>query len=257
MTNVAALVVEDLSVDYGGFRAVDGLGLDVPRGSVRGLIGPNGAGKTSAFNALCGYVAPTTGTVWVHGKPLRAKSPIAAWRAGIARTFQRTEVFWTLTVREHMDVAARLARKRGLDPIPTAEIIAMLGLHDVQHSIGANLPVGTIRLLELGRAIATDANLILMDEPCSGLDRRESNELETVLRDIQQRLGLSLLIVEHDIEFILSIASHIFVLDSGRLIANGTPEEIQASPVVRAAYLGTGGDEHDPELARSEAVVNA
>lgn len=238
MTEAAALVVEELRVRYGGFVAVDDLSLDVPRGDIRGLIGPNGAGKTTSFNALCGYVAPTSGRVFVHGQRVRPKSPLAAWKAGIARTFQRTEVFWTLTTREHIDLAARHAVRAGLHPLPTEELVRLLHLEPAENTIAANLPLGTLRLVELARAIATGANLILMDEPCSGLDRRETNELEGFLRNIQAHLGLSLLIVEHDIEFILSIASTVFVLDGGRLIAAGAPGAIRRDPVVRKAYLG-------------------
>ena len=234
----AALIVDGLSVHYGGFCAVNGLSLDLPRGSVRGLIGPNGAGKTTAFNALCGYVAPSAGKVWIDGKPLRPKSPIAAWKAGIARTFQRTEVFWTLTVREHVELANRRSVRRGLDPLRADDLLPMLRLSAVESTIAAGLPLGTLRLLEFARAIATGANIILMDEPCSGLDRQETTELEYVLREIQERLGLSLLIVEHDIEFILSIAECVFVLDSGRLIASGSPDDIRKSAAVRRAYLG-------------------
>jgi ABC-type branched-subunit amino acid transport system ATPase component len=239
MPEAAALVVEDLSVNYGGFKAVDGLSLDVPEGAVRGLIGPNGAGKTTAFNALCGYIAPSSGRVWIHGRRVRPKNPIAAWKAGVARTFQRTEIFWTLTVREHVQLARRLAATRGLHPLPGDEILAMLGLTDFESTIGANLPLGTLKLVELARAIATGSNFILMDEPCSGLDRRETSLLEGVLREIQPKMNLTLLIVEHDMEFILGMASHIFVLDSGELIASGTPDEIRNSPEVRKAYLGT------------------
>lgn len=238
MSQSEALVVDKVSVDYGGFRAVDELSLDVPVGSVRGLIGPNGAGKTSAFNALCGYVVASGGSVFVHGQRVRSKSPISAWKAGIARTFQRTEVFWTLTVREHVELAARCSEKQGRQTLPADKILAMLGLGGVQSTIGANLPLGTLKLVELARAIATGANLILMDEPCAGLDRSETAALQQVLANIQEELGLTLLIVEHDMEFILSMASHVFVLDQGKLIAAGSPDDIRSSPVVRSAYLG-------------------
>jgi branched-chain amino acid transport system ATP-binding protein len=238
----AALKVEELTVHYGGFLAVDRVSLEVPRGEIHGLIGPNGAGKTSCFNAICGYVRPSHGHVHVHGKRVAPGKPIGAWKAGIARTFQKTELFWTLTVREHMELARRHAVRRGLDPLGSDDLAKLLGLDQLQGEIVASLPIGTSRLVELARAVSTGANLILMDEPCSGLDQSETAQLELVLRSIQSDLGLSLLIVEHDMEFILSIATNVVVMDSGRVIASGSPSAIRQSPEVRRAYLGSTAD---------------
>lgn len=239
---VDALVVQGLSVEYGGFRAVDDVSLSVPEGVVHGLVGPNGAGKTSLFNAVCGYVRPRGGDVRVYGKVVPSGSPYAAWRAGIARTFQKTELFWTLTVREHFDLARRRAVRRRLAPPPAAELVELLGISEIVDQTVATLPLGTMRLVELGRALATGSTLLLMDEPCSGLDRAETSEFERVLRTVQSDLGLTLLIVEHDMEFVMSIAQRIVVLDSGRVIAEGGPREIMSNPVVHEAYLGVARD---------------
>jgi ABC-type branched-subunit amino acid transport system ATPase component len=249
---VPALAVEGLSVAYGGFRAVNEVSFAVPAGEIHGLIGPNGAGKTTCFNAICGYLRPTGGRVYVNGTPLAVGNPRAAWRVGIARTFQKTEMFWTLTVREHMDIARRRAAKRGLTPPPTADLVRLLGIGGQEERIVANLSLGTTRLVELGRALATGAKLILLDEPCSGLDQAETARIEAALRTIQEDLELSMLIVEHDMEFILSIAKNIFVLDSGQLIASGTPPAIRRSEVVQRAYLGG-----TPEQIAAEAEAAA
>jgi branched-chain amino acid transport system ATP-binding protein len=239
MADEPALRVEGLTVQFGGFRAVDAVDLDVPAGEIRGLIGPNGAGKSTCFNAMCGTVRPAAGEVYVHGKRIRANSPQAAWKAGIGRTFQRVELFWTLTVRDHIDMARRHAVRRGLTPPTTEDLATRLGLAGLEDQIVANLPLGTCRLVELARAIATGANVVFLDEPCSGLDRPETKRLEEAMRSIQQQLGLTFLIVEHDMEFILSIAPRIYVLAFGRVIAEGTPLEIRASVDVREAYLGS------------------
>jgi ABC-type branched-subunit amino acid transport system ATPase component len=241
-----------LSVTYGGFRALDAVDLVVPEGEIRGLIGPNGAGKSTCFNAICGYVRPSGGAVSVYGSRLRPNSPHAAWKAGIGRTFQRVELFWTLSIRDHVEMARRQATRRRLSTPSTEEVTRWLGLAGREDELVANLPMGTCRLVELARAIGTGSRLVLLDEPCSGLDRHETTELKVAMTRIQSELGLSCLIVEHDMDFILSIASHVFVLASGRLIAEGTPEEIRASQAVREAYLGgDSNDVQDPRHATS------
>lgn len=233
-----ALAVEDLTVRYKGFTAVSAVHLTVGTGDIVGLIGPNGAGKTSCFNAICGYVRPSEGTVSIHGRRVPFNNPHAAWASGIGRTFQRLELFWTLDVADHLELARRHALKQGRTPPTVDETLALLTLEPVRSRLVAELPQGTCRLVELGRAICTGADVILLDEPCSGLDRRETQGLERALRLIHGRLGLSLLIVEHDMEFILSIAQRVSVMNYGQVIAEGTPAEIRSSPEVRLAYLG-------------------
>jgi len=244
-TPSSALSVKDLTVRYGGFVAVSNVSFDVPQGAVVGLIGPNGAGKTTCFNAIGGYLRPFAGTVDVHGVRLHKSNPRAAWKAGIARTFQRLELFWTLTVSDHVELARRLAIKEKRNPPEAAEILKILGLVGMEDRIVATLSLGTNRLVELARAIATGATLILMDEPCSGLDSAETATLKTALAQMRAELSLSLLIVEHDMDFILSIADTILVLNYGVMIAKGTPAEVRASEEVRRAYLGR--DETDDE----------
>ena len=233
-----ALKVQGLVVRYGGFQAVSGLDLTVPRGSVHGLIGPNGAGKTSSFNAICGYVQPSAGHVEIHGQRYTHPGPRRAWKLGIGRTFQRVELFWTLTVAEHLRLASRLAKRHGRRPPEPQKLLTLFGIDDVADTVVAFLPLGTCRLVEFARAIATGADVILLDEPCSGLDRAETARLQASLEQLRLELGLTLLIVEHDLEFILDVADHLTVLDGGSPIESGTPSDIRSSAVVRAAYLG-------------------
>lgn len=243
-----ALSVRALTVRYGGFTAVNDVALDVPVGAVVGLIGPNGAGKTTCFNAIGGYLKPYSGSVIVNGVQMTKSNPRAAWRAGIGRTFQRLELFWTLTVGDHIELARRLALKQRRTPPPTAEILKILGIDGLEDRVVATLSLGSNRLVELARAIATGSSLILMDEPCSGLDHVETATLRTALTHMRTELSLSLLIVEHDMDFILSIADTILVLNYGKMIAKGTPAEIRASDDVRRAYLGDAA-EKAPKLA--------
>jgi ABC-type branched-subunit amino acid transport system ATPase component len=241
-SSLLALDVTNLTVRYGGFEAVNGLNLEVPARGIRGLIGPNGAGKTSSFNAICGEVAASGGQIRIHGRRMTRVSPYRAWRAGVGRTFQRVELFWTLTVRDHLELAQRRAAKLGRDSPSPDQLLTLLGLDDVAGAVVATLPLGTCRLVEFGRAIATGADLILLDEPCSGLDGPETSHLKSAIQLLQSELGLSLLIVEHDIEFILSIAERISVLSNGRLIAEGVPEDVRKSAAVRTAYLGRASE---------------
>jgi ABC-type branched-subunit amino acid transport system ATPase component len=252
-----ALAVEGLTVQYSGFLAVSEVDLEVPRGDIRGLIGPNGAGKTSCFNGICGYVRPSGGTIRVDGRQVRLNNPYAAWKAGIGRTFQRVELFWSLQVRDHFELAHRRALKRGIDSPTWEDLSEFLNLADLETEMVANLPIGTCRLVELGRAISTGANLILLDEPCSGLDRQETDQLEAALRRIQEELGLSLLIVEHDMDFILSIARRVYVMNYGQVIAEGSPAEIRKSPEVHEAYLGGTPDEIEVPISSNRALLDA
>lgn len=239
-TSTSAIRVEGLEVSYGGFKAVAGLDLDVAAGSVHGLIGPNGAGKTSSFNAICGYVPRSSGRVLVHGREFTRPSPRRAWRLGLGRTFQRVELFWTLSVREHLTLTRRLTERSGRRCPDVDELLSQLGLEAVADVTVASLPLGTCRLVEFARAIATGADVILLDEPCSGLDRAETTALHSSLELLRRELDLTLLIVEHDLEFVLEVADRLTVLDSGVPIACGTSKEIQENAAVRAAYLGGG-----------------
>jgi branched-chain amino acid transport system ATP-binding protein len=238
LTGTAALAVEGLTVHYGGFLALDDVSLTVPSGALTALIGPNGAGKTTCFNAICGFVRPSAGRVSIEGRPVRLGDPHAVWRQGVARTFQRLELFWTLSVRENLELAWRRARRAGRHPASVDDLLELCGLSGLAPRLASTLPFGTCRIVELARALATGSRILLLDEASSGLDRDETAAFADLVRRVYDELGLSILLVEHDMEFVMSLAEQIFVLDFGRLIAQGSPAEVQASELVRRVYLG-------------------
>jgi branched-chain amino acid transport system ATP-binding protein len=239
---VTALRVEDVHVRFGGVHAVQGVHLDVDPGTVTGLIGPNGAGKTTTFNVITGLQPPTEGRIFMGDRDVTGLKAHGRARLGLARTFQRLEAFGSLTARENVLVAAEIRRswaRDDTDPVTiTEEIVERVGLREVAHERVDALPTGTARLVELGRALATRPTVLLLDEPGSGLDHHESNALGDLLIDLAAD-GLGVLLVEHDVELVMRVCSRIHVLDFGRIIAVGTPSEIQADPTVQAAYLGT------------------
>jgi ABC-type branched-subunit amino acid transport system ATPase component len=246
-----------ITVRFGGLTALSDVGLEVPTGTIIGLVGPNGAGKSTLFAVLSGLLRPASGRVFLRGKDVTNASPQARARLGLARTFQQPELFLGLTVREHIVLAHRVRFSRQrlwrdmLDPrslFPPGSdenerVDQLLELLDLTHvaraSVGA-LPLGTSRLVEIARALATRPDLVLLDEPLSGLDIRESENLASVFRRVvaNQEHRVSLLMVEHDVATVLSLSSRIFVLDFGELIASGTPAEIRNNAAVKSAYLG-------------------
>ena len=250
------LAVEGVSVRFGGLLAVDDVSLDASPGYVTGLIGPNGAGKTTLFNVITGLQEPDGGRVVLDGTDVTGARTHRRARLGLARTFQRLEVFGSLTTRDNVLVAAEI-RKRwsrdGSDPRQVAE--ALIDRCGVRHVAGERvdaLPTGLARLVELARALATRPRVLLLDEPGSGLDSQETEAFGELLVDLAGE-GLAILLVEHDVELVMRVCRVIHVLDFGRKIAAGTPAEIQADPVVQAAYLGEGDA---PELdAPPEAEV--
>lgn len=243
MASDDVLVVDGLTVDYGGFRANDDVSFNLREGAIHALIGPNGAGKTTCFNAICGFVRPSGGMVSIKGRSVAPGNPHAVWSTGVARTFQRLELFWTLSVRDNLELAARRARKlRGRTP-DVAAILARTGLETFADDVVANLPLGTCRVVELGRALATGADILLLDESSSCLDRAETEAFEAIVRGVAEEFELSVLLIEHDMEFVMALADHIFVLDFGKLIAQGTPAQIRNSPLVQQVYLGGSLDE--------------
>ena len=245
---MSVLRVEGVEVRFGGLTAVDDVSLEAPAGVVTGLIGPNGAGKTTLFNVITGLQTPTRGRVLIEDVDVTSKKPHQRARMRIARTFQRLEVFGTLTARENILVAAESRNDWAADkedPVAVTEaILDRVGLRAVADEPVDAMPTGLARLVELGRAIATRPRLLLLDEPGSGLDERETDGLGELLVDLAAE-GMAVLLVEHDVELVMRVCSHIYVLDFGRLIAQGSPTEIQANEVVQAAYLG----------AESEALV--
>jgi branched-chain amino acid transport system ATP-binding protein len=240
---VARLEVAGAEVRFGGVVALRGVDLTVESGAVTGLIGPDGAGKTTVFNVVTGLQRAQHGRVLLDGRDIGHLRPHRRARLGIARSFGRLEMFGSLTVRENVLVAAE-ARRRwahdGSNPrVVTEDVLAEVGLHAVARARCDTLPTGTARLVEVGRALATGPSFLLLDEPSSGLDGRETDRLGALLVRLAER-GVGVLLVEHDVELAMALCRRVHVLDFGRVLAAGTPEEVRADPRVRAAYLGTG-----------------
>jgi branched-chain amino acid transport system ATP-binding protein len=236
------LEIEEVSVQFGGLLAVDDASLSVPPGCVTGLIGPNGAGKTTLFNVITGLQAPSRGRVLLEQADVTRRRPYRRARLGIARTFQRLEAFGSLTARENVLVALEMRRRWATsryDPGEVAdELLERVGIARVADTRVDSLPTGSARLVELARALATEPKVLLLDEPSSGLDEQETDALGVLLHELTAG-GLAVLLVEHDMPLVMEACSHISVLDFGRVIARGTPSEIQADPSVQRAYLGT------------------
>jgi ABC-type branched-subunit amino acid transport system ATPase component len=253
---VSALVgleVERLSVAYGGLRAVDDLSLDAPLGRITGLIGPNGAGKTTTFNACSGLVAPTAGRIRLLGQDVTHTGAASRARAGLGRTFQRMELFSSMTVQDNVALGRESAyagrnpwrQLRGtvVQERETASATeAALELCGIGHLAGrrvGELSTGERRLVELARVVAGRFRLLLLDEPSSGLDHNESEAFGDVLLRLVADRNVAILIVEHDMGLALRICDRLFVLDFGRLLFTGGPDEVRGSEVVRDAYLGS------------------
>ena len=251
---MSVLEVERLSVRFGGHLAVSEASLRVEGGRVSGLIGPNGAGKTTTFNAICGVVTPSSGRVTLDGKDISKVGTHQRARLGIGRTFQRLEVFASLTVRENVQVGLEIrrswSRRRealpqyladGADLTPDAEVDLILERLDLGRiadvTVGA-LPTGHARLVELGRALAARPSILLLDEPASGLDDTETEAFGELLVTLAGN-GLGILLVEHDVALVMRVCEHLSVLDFGQVIASGTPAEVRSNEAVLAAYLGT------------------
>jgi len=235
------LETQDVVVRFGVLQAVSKASIKVETGQVTGLIGPNGAGKTTCFNVITGLQEATSGKVMFDGKDITNKSPFKRARMGISRTFQKLEVFGSLSARENILVAAEQRRawdKSGFDPKAVCdEILESTGLTSVSEFMVGTLPTGTARLVELARALASNPKVLLLDEPSSGLNEEETEAMASLLRRLVAQ-GLAVLLVEHDMSFVMGTCEYIHVLDFGSIIATGTPLEIQANPHVQAAYLG-------------------
>jgi ABC-type branched-subunit amino acid transport system ATPase component len=252
-----ALAATGVTVRFGGLTALSDVSIEVEAGHIVGLVGPNGAGKSTLLGVLSGLLRPNSGRVRLDGEDVTSASPRARANRGLARTFQQPELFLGLTVREHLVLAhrARVSRVRlwrdMFDPRsllpPAAEenepvdrLLELLRLTRVAKAPVAALPLGVARLVEVGRALASDPTVLLLDEPLSGLDVKASENLLRVFKQIVQQADhpLSVIIVEHDVAAVLALSDAVVVLDFGECIAVGTPEEIRNDPAVRAAYLG-------------------
>ena len=254
------LKINDLSIVFGGLRAVSGFSCDLYRGELLGLIGPNGAGKTTVFNMVSGIYTPTEGEInfWDNrGRVHQAgkMNPATLNRIGIARTFQNIRLFGDMTVEDNvrialhsrrvakpLDVLFRLKRFR-MDELrmieKTGELLSLFKIEDKKHELARNLPYGEQRKLEIVRALASDPSLLLLDEPAAGMNPQETGELMKLISFIRKEFRLTILLIEHDMRLVMGICERLMVLDYGRTIAAGSPEEIQKNPAVIKAYLGT------------------
>jgi len=241
----ALLEATGIAVRFGGLQALDGVDVGVQPGRITGLIGPNGAGKTTMFNVLTGLVPPLDGRVTFDGTDISRWAPHRRARTGIARTFQRLELFGRMTVEQNLLAAWESAHRggglgRGKQSCRRRvdEVVDLLGLGSLADRFAGQLPTGQGRLVELGRALCTDPRVLLLDEPGSGLDAAETERLCRILEGLVADTDLAVLLVEHDMPLVMRVCQAITVLDFGKCIARGTPEQIRANPVVQAAYLG-------------------
>ncbi len=257
------LEVKNLTMNFGGLRALDNVSLHIRPGEIAALIGPNGAGKTTLFNCLTGIYKPTAGDVLLKGpdskiRPLNGLKINAITKLGVARTFQNIRLFGGMTVLENVMIgrhgrsqsgilgaifrppSARHEEKSIVDK--SYSLLEYIGLTQLVNELAKNLPYGAQRRLEIARALATEPRLLLLDEPAAGMNPQETNELDSLISQLQKDFSLSILLIEHDMKLVMNLAQNIFVLDYGEEIARGTPQEIRCNPLVIKAYLGEDTD---------------
>jgi branched-chain amino acid transport system ATP-binding protein len=252
---VPVLAGEGISVRFGGLQALNNVSIEVPRQAIVGLIGPNGAGKSTLIGVLSGLLAPSSGRVSLDGVDVTSEPAQARARRGLARTFQQPELFAGLSIREHLMLAWRVRHERARmwkdlllgrawqrpdrdENERVDQLLEGLGLARLGHAPVAALPLGYSRLVEIGRALAASPKVVLLDEPLSGLDGQESEQVAEILYGLVGSEGVSFLLVDHDVDTVLERSARVMVLDFGEVITVGTAAEVRANDLVRAAYLG-------------------
>lgn len=254
------LEAKGITMQFGGLKAVSSLDLTIKKGQLAGLIGPNGAGKTTVFNMLTGVYQPTNGQVLLEGKVLNGKKPFEISHMGVTRTFQNIRLFKGMTVLENVLIAYHQNMTYGLvdSVLKTAKfekeekeayekamsLLAIFKLDKKAHELSSSLPYGEQRKLEIIRALATQPKIILLDEPAAGMNHNETHSLMETIAQIRQDFKLTVLLIEHDMKLVMGICEHIYVLDHGHKIEEGTPDIIKNSPKVIEAYLGVDEEVH-------------
>lgn len=248
------LQAKNIGITFGGLRAVDNFNVEINEGELVGLIGPNGAGKTTIFNMLTGVYLPTDGDIYIGGQRINGKKPYQIVRMGLGRTFQNIRLFSDLSVIDNIKIAfhkdmtystfagvLRLPKYWKEEADIDKKARELLGLFDMEgdaEALASNLPYGKQRKLEICRALATNPKLLLLDEPAAGMNPQETKELMTTIHFIRDKFKVTILLIEHDMALVMGICERLVVIDYGRIIATGTPDEIKANEKVIGAYLG-------------------
>ncbi|APF27089.1 ABC transporter family protein [Clostridium sporogenes] len=238
------LEVKDLNINFGGITAVDNLNFSVKKGEILGVIGPNGAGKTILYNTITGIYKPSKGDIFLNNKKITGMKPYKISRLGIARTFQNIRLFNSLTVLENILVGrvSELKKLVKLNPYmeETCDILKVVGLEKVINNMASDLPYGQQRKVEIARALAISPKVLLLDEPAAGMNNYEKRDLKNLINILREDLNITVLIIEHDMGVIMELCDRILVLDYGKKIAEGSPEEISNDDNVIKAYMGKG-----------------